>query len=344
MESGMMRGGFWDGPNSMNIIDMAQPGIRPDQVKIKVAYCAICENDVWMSSGEFEEVQPPRILGHEFSGQIVEVGKDVKQYKPGDRVACNMQVFCGTCWYCHNGYEHFCLNIEQATGAYAQYAVVSEKACERIPDDMTYLHATFLEVTSAAMYSVERAEVLMGRSLAVIGGGSKAQLELMIGKKKGAYPVICIDPSKLRRNKALELGADYAIDPSKEDVGQVIATITKGHGIDNVIESSGIPENCALACDIAAACGTINLAANYLPGTKCELDLWQLRALKQLKVHTSIQSPYMFERTMEFLSQLEVEKLVTAIRPLDELNDAFAQQRDQEEFKILIKPWAEDFD
>lgn len=344
MDSKMMRGGYWDGPNSMTVMDVPQPEIRPDQVKIKVAYCAICENDVWISSGEFFEVQPPRILGHEFCGKIVEVGKDVKHYKAGDRVACNMQVFCGTCWYCHNGYEHFCENIEQATGAYAQYAVVSEKACERIPDDMTYVHASFLELTSAVMYSVERSEAKMGRSFAVIGGGTKAQLELVIGRQKGAYPVICIDPSEERRNKALELGADYVIDPSKEDVKEAVMKITKGHGVDNVIESSADPQNCSLACDIAAACGTVNFAANYLPGTNCTLDLWQLRLLKQLKVHTSIQSPYMFERAMEYLPRIEVEKLITAIRPLDELNDAFAQQRDHEEFKILIKPWNEDFD
>ena len=184
----------------------------------------------------------------------------------------------------------------------------------------------------------------MGRSFAVIGGGAKAQLELMIGRKKGATPVICIETSKLRRDKALELGADYVIDPSTENVQEAIMKITNGHGVDNVIESSGIPENCSLACDIAAACGTVNFAANYLPGTKCTLDLWQLRALKQLRVHTSIQSPYLFERTMEFLPHMEVEELVTAIRPLEELNDAFAQQRDHEEFKILIKPWKEDFD
>ena len=344
MSSKMMRGGYWDGPYSMKVMDVPQPEVGPDQVKVKVAYCAICENDVWISSGEFFEVQPPRILGHEFCGKIVEVGKDVKHYKAGDRVACNMQVFCGTCWYCHNGYEHFCQNIVQATGAFAQYAVVSEKACEHMPDDMSYEHGVFLEVTSAAMYSVERAEVKMGRSFAVIGGGAKAQLELMIGRQKGACPVICIDPSEVRRKKALEMGADYVIDPSSEDVQEAVLKITTGHGVDHVIESSGIPENCSLACDIAAACGTVNFAANYLPGTKCTLDLWQLRLMKQLRVHTSIQSPYLFERTMEYLPRMEVEKLITAIRPLEELNDAFLQQRDHEEFKILIKPWDEKID
>lgn len=344
MSSKMMRGGYWDGPYSMTVMDVPQPEVGPDEVKIKVAYCAICENDVWISSGEFYEVQPPRILGHEFCGKIVEVGKSVRHYKVGDRVACNMQVFCGTCWYCHNGYEHFCQDIVQATGAYAQYAVVSEKACEHMPDEMTYLHGVFLELTSAAIYSVERAEAKMGRSLAVIGGGSKAQLELIIGRRKGAYPVICIDPSELRRKKALEMGADYVVDPTKEDVKETVMKITKGHGVDHVIESSGNPDNCALACDIAAACGTVNFAANYLPGTTCKLDLWQLRALKQLRIHTSIQSPYLFERAMEYLPLLEVEKLVTAIRPLEELNEAFMQQRDQEEFKILIKPWDEDFE
>ena len=340
----MMKGGFWDAPHSMTVMDVPMQALEPDQVRVKVAYCGICENDVWMSSGEFHEVQPPRILGHEFSGVISEIGSAVKEFKVGDRVACNMQVFCGTCWWCHNGYEHFCKNIVQATGAFAQYSVVSEKACEHVPDGMSLKHASFLEVTSAALYSVERAEVLMGRSLAVFGGGSKAQLEMVIGRMKGASIVICIDPSEMRRKKAMELGADYAIDPSAEDVKEAIMKITNGHGVDNVIESSGISENCSVACDIAAACGTVNFAANYLPGTSCTLDLWQLRALKQLKVHTSIQSPYLFERTMEILPKINVEELITCVRPLDELNDAFAQQRDHEEFKILICPWDEDPD
>ena len=342
MNEKMMKAGYWDAPNHMEVIQIPQPELGPEDVKVKVAYCGICENDAWMSTGEFFEVQPPRVLGHEFSGMIVETGSAVTEYKVGDRVACNMQVFCGKCWACHNGFEHFCRHIVQATGAFAEYAVVSEKACEHIPDGMSYLHASFLELTSAAIYSVERAEVKTGRGMAVIGGGSKAQLELVIGRQKGAYPVICIEPSEVKRKKALELGADYVIDPTTEDVREVVKCITNGHGMDNIIESSGDPKNITLACDIAATCATINLAANYLPGTTCTLDLWQLRALKKLRIHTSIQSPYMFQRAMTYLPRVDVEKLVTAIRPLDELNEAFAQQRDHEEFKIVIKPWDDD--
>ncbi len=344
MEQKMMRAGFWDAPNSMTVMEIPQPEVGPDQVKVKVAYCGICENDVWMATGAFAEVQPPRVLGHEFSGTVVEVGKDVTSCKVGDRVACNMQVFCGHCWFCHNGFEHYCENIVQATGAFAEYAVVSENACEHIPDDMTLLHASFLELTSAAMYSIERAEVLMGRSLAVIGSGSKAMLELLLGRQKGAYPVICISPSEVARKKALELGTDYVINPDEEDVHEAIRRITNGHGVDRVIESSAVPANCSLACEIAAKCATINFAAQYTPGPdcKCVLDLEMLRYGKQLRIHTSIQSPYMFERAMAYLPRVEVEKLVTAIRPLSELNDAFAQQRQHEEFKIVIKPWEDE--
>ena len=340
----MMRAGYWDGPYSMTVMDVPQPEVGPDQVKVKVAYCGICENDVWISSGKLREVQPPSILGHEFSGIIVEIGADVKKLKLGDRVACNMQVFCGACWACHNGYEHFCSNITMATGAFAQYSVVSEKACEHVPDDMSLLHASFLELVSAAIHAVENAEVLMGRSLAVIGSGSKAQLEMLLGHQKGAYPVISISPSALDRATALELGADYAIDPSAEDVHAAVMRITKNHGVDRVIESSGIPENCSVACEIAAVCATVDFAANYMPGSRCSLDLEMLRYGKQLRIHTSIQSPYLFERAMSYLPRVNIEKLITAIRPLDELNDAFLQQRDHPEFKIVIKPWKEDLE
>ena len=332
-----MRAGFWDGPYSQTVTDVPIPPVGPNDVKLRIAYCGICENDIFISSGALAEIQPPSILGHEFSGVIVEVGEKVTECKVGDRVACNMQVFCGKCWACKNGYEHYCKNVVNATGAFADYVVVDEKAVEHVPDDMTLLHASFLELVSASIYSVETAEVIMGRSLCVLGSGTKAQFEALIGRMKGANPVIFVSSSKVNRDKALELGADYAFDPETQDVKAEILKVTDGRGADRVIESAGTPESCTLATEIAAKCATINFAFNYAPGTKATFDMELLRYGKQLRLHTSIQSPYLFNRTMQFLPRVPVEKLVTAIRPLEELNDAFLQQRDHEEFKIVIE-------
>ena len=175
-----------------------------------------------------------------------------------------------------------------------------------------------------------------------LGYHEEAVVILPDGPAGAKFPVLWLfhganqDCTEWMRQSSIER---YA---SKRGLAVVMPTVSNGHGMDNIIESPGDPKNITLACDIAATCATINLAANYLPGTTCTLDLWQLRALKQLRIHTSIQSPYMFQRAMTYLPRVDVEKLVTAIRPLDELNEAFAQQRDHEEFKIVIKPWDDD--
>ena len=333
-----MKAAYWESLGVMNVKEIPEPKVGPAEVKIKIEYCGICENDIFIMEGNFPPIQPPLILGHEFSGTIVEVGNEVKDLKVGQRVACNMQVFCGHCYYCHEGYENFCENVQLATGAFAEYSVVSQNACEILPDDMSFKTGSFLELTSAAMYSLQRADVEAGRTLVTFGGGAKAQLEIMLARMKGASTIVNIEPDPDRRAQSLKSGADFVIDPTTQDVVKECLAMTNGRGFDNVIESSGDPKNCRLSIDIARKGATINWAANYYMSDEVTLPLFTVRTDKCLTIRTSLQSPYLFHRGLNMLPRIDVESLISAIYPLDQIQEAFNMQAKNKAQKILIKP------
>lgn len=333
-----MKAGFWESIGKMKVTDVPEPKVTSHEVKIKIAYCGICENDIFIMNGNFPPLKPPMILGHEFTGTVTEIGSEVTSVKVGDRVACNMQVFCGHCYYCREGYENFCENVALATGAFAEYSVVSENACEIMPDSMTFETGAFLELTSAAMYSIQRAEVSQGRSLAIFGGGAKAQIEIMLARQNGASKVVVIEPNPVRRAMAVKCGADEVIDPNTQDIVAEALALTDGRGFDNVIESSGIPSNCRVSIDIARKCATINWAANYYMADEVTIPLYTVRTDKCLTIRTSLQSPYLFHKGMGMLPRIHTENLISAVYSLDQLQEAFDLQSKGEAFKILIKP------
>ena len=334
-----MKAVLWKEIGKCEVVDMPEPQIkRPNDVKIRVEYCGICENDIWIMSGKFPPLQPPMLMGHEFCGTVVEVGPDVRGVKVGDRVACDMQEYCGHCFFCQNGYENYCENIDVVPGAYAEYTVVKEDGCFHIPDEMDWETAAFLEPLSAALYCLTRAEVDSGKTLAMFGGGSKAQMQVMLAYLKGATKITVIDPSPRRREMALKNGADFVIDPSSEDVIKRSMEITGGLGFDSVIEESGIASNCALCIDIVRARGVVDWASSYLVDEMVPIPVYKVRSEKCLTIKGSIQSPYMFQRGMNVLSRVPVKNILEGIYPLDRFQEALELQDKGDGFKILVKP------
>ena len=237
-----MKSAVWYGREDIRILDITEPIVGTGQVKIKVRQCAICGTDVheYQVGPMFISKKPhpltgkssPIILGHEFSGDVVELGDGVKRVAIGDRVTANPLIYCGTCVYCSKGEYNMCLKLATIglawDGAFAESVVVPEYTIINIPDEVTYEMGAFAEPLAVAVRAVKRSQMKVGDTVAVVGCGPIGLLVLQVAKAAGASKVFAIEPVKKRREMAKQLGAHEVFDPIKSEVGKEIAEMTEG--------------------------------------------------------------------------------------------------------------------
>jgi L-iditol 2-dehydrogenase len=229
-------------PGDMRIEEVPVPQIDDNEVLIAVKRCGICGTDPHIFKGRFP-APTPLIQGHEFSGEVVRVGGKVRSVKVGDRVTADINISCGKCFYCRMGQKLFCNEIVQigvhVNGAFAEYVKVPENNVYRLPDDMTWEEAAYIEPLACAIRGQERADIAMGSNIAIIGAGPMGLVHALLSKLNGASKVIISELNPFRIQKAKEFGIDHIIDGSKEDPVQAVRDLTEGRGADCVIEAVG---------------------------------------------------------------------------------------------------------
>ncbi len=330
------------GVGNIAMEDWPDPVCGPDQIKVKIAYCGLCGTDPENLEGRFGLVPPeaynqPRVIGHEASGTIAEIGKNVKgDYKVGQRVAMNFRSACGACYYCRNGMEHFCRYASEASGSFAEYAVYPESDIYPLTDDISLEEGAMLEPVSVAVHAIAQAGVRTGSSVAVCGGGPIGLLCLQMAMKAGAARTLLSEPIEMKRALAKKLGADVVVDPFKEDIIEAGKKLTDGRGFDVVIDASGNINAAKQCIYLADNCGTILWAAVY--GKDVEIGVPPfLMFAKELTITSTFVSPYSFPRAFAMLSKLELEPLITDIVPLKDIKKAFEMHKTGKSIKILIK-------
>jgi threonine dehydrogenase-like Zn-dependent dehydrogenase len=228
--------------------DVPVPAISSEEVLIKVKYCGICGSDWGSYNGFYEEEVAclPLITGHEFWGIIEETGKNVTSFKPGDRVAVDICLPCGTCYYCRRSEPLLCRTFKQigihVNGAYAEYVKAPARNCYIVPDEVDDYAAAFIEPLTACINASRKMNCELGSSVAVIGAGL-GTIHALLAKQRGAAPVIVIDSQQKRLETAKMMSADMVIDITKTpDPVAEIMRITGGIGVDYVIEAVGKSE------------------------------------------------------------------------------------------------------
>lgn len=242
----MMKAQIVKAPYEMEYTEVPVPEISDDEVLIKVKVCGICGSDTSIYTGKYAKDKLPLITGHEFWGEIAEVGKNAKGLKVGDRVAVDICITCGTCYFCRHGDGLLCETFTQlgihTDGGFAEYVKAPWKNCYHLPDDMDDYTAAFVEPLTAVVHASQRMNAPIASSVAVIGCGL-GLLHAQVAKARGCAPVIVIgtDADENRFKIAKEMGADYVINASQTDPVEEVMKITGGIGVDNVIEAVGNP-------------------------------------------------------------------------------------------------------
>ena len=241
---------------------------------IRVTLTTICSSDIHIKHGAVPRAVPGTILGHEFVGIVEQTGEAVKKFKQGDRVAVNVETFCGECYFCRRGYVNNCTHEHggwalgcRIDGGQAEYVRVpfADNGLTKIPDEVTDEAALFTgDILSTGYWGASLAEIKPADTVAVIGAGPTGLCTLMCARLYGPGVVIAIDTSDERLELAKEQGlADVIINPLKQDVEQEIKKLTLGRGADAVLEVAGGRDTFRMAWRIARPNAVVCVVALY---------------------------------------------------------------------------------
>jgi L-gulonate 5-dehydrogenase len=272
-------------PGNIECVEEPVPHLRSeDSVILKVHAAGICGSDISIYKGTSPVATYPRVIGHEFAGEIIETGKNVKNVVKGDHVCVNPVVGCGKCRVCLKGRSNVCddLNVigVHLDGGYSEYVEVPAANCFVVPDNMPWEIAAIVEPYSVAAQVTSRGGVSAGDIVLILGAGQIALTVLQVCKLLGAK-VIITDIVEERLTRALSFGADYVINSGKADVQEEVQRLTDGIGADISIDAACVGETlkqaviCTRNAGVVVTMGFADrpIQATELQITKNELDI-----------------------------------------------------------------------
>jgi len=319
-----MRAARFHGRGDIRIDEVPEPEVTPGTVKIE--WCGICGTDLheYQQGPIFcptpDHPHPltgecsPVVLGHEFSGAVVELGQDVNDLLVGDRVVVEPRMVCGVCPPCLSGRRNSChkaatIGLQGGGGGLAEFVVVDRSLVFSI-GDLPFETGALVEPLAVAHHAVSQAALKPGQTAAVFGGGPIGLLTVCMLKARGAGKVILVEPSTTRRNLGIQVGADHILDPLSQDVNEHIQSLTAGYGVDIAFECAGL--NVTLAGCLAAvrAGGTVvNIA---ISGHPLSVDMLPV-VLKEISIIGTICYADDHQPVIDLLrcGSLSVEPLIT---------------------------------
>ncbi|PRX43683.1 NADPH2:quinone reductase [Prauserella shujinwangii] len=219
-----MRAAIVDQPGRVRVGDVPDPKPGDAQVVVRVGACGICGTDLHIADGHFPPTPYPIVPGHEFAGEIVELGADVPgDWRIGDRVAVDPSLFCGYCTPCRSGHGNLCANWgatgDTVNGAFAEYVAVPAATCYRLPDELTYQQGALVEPVSCAVHGVRRVGVEAGERFLVLGAGTMGLIMQQLLQRAGAV-VTVVDRNTARLDRARRLGAHAVAGDTAELDGE----------------------------------------------------------------------------------------------------------------------------
>jgi threonine dehydrogenase-like Zn-dependent dehydrogenase len=351
---------IWRHPK-LEVREWPDPQLGPNDVLIGVRACGVCGSDMHFYETDQDGyilypglTKFPTILGHEFSGEVMEVGKDVETLKVGDMVTAEEMIWCGRCIPCRNGYPNHCTNLEELgftiPGAFASFISVDEKFCWKIDaiaerfgdEEKTYEVGALTEPTCVAYNAMfERAGGFRpGHYVAIFGAGPIGLASAGLAKAAGASIIISFELSPQRRELAKKVGADYAYDPREVKPSEILMDLSEGEGFNFLVEAAGAPRLTVPEMEKALAVNgkivQIGRAAERVP---MYLEAFQVRRAQAFGAqgHSGHET---FPNVIRLVAsgRLDLSPVITARYGLEQTIDGIARSAERTDGKIMIKP------
>lgn len=309
------------------------PTPKDDEVLVKVEYVGVCGSDLhYFESGAIGDfvVEPPFVLGHESGGTVVEVGKDVKHLKPGDRVALEPGRTCGRCEFCRTGRYNLCPDVvffatPPVDGVFQEYVAHEAGLCFKLPENVDTMEGALIEPLAVGFHAANQGGAHVGQTAVVTGAGCIGLVSMMALKAMGVSKVYVIDVVPRRLEKALELGADGVINSLETDPVAKIMELTGGAGCDLSIETAGTEITTRQCTAFAKKGSTIVLVGYSRTG---ELNLPVSDAInKELTFKTVFRYRHIYPMAIEAVAEgkVNLKKLPTHFFDFDDLQNAMDQ-------------------
>lgn len=322
--------------------DAPIPKVGDNDVLIKTKKTSICGTDVhiykWDSWAE-KTIPYPMVIGHEFMGEIVELGRNVAHLKVGDRVSGEGHIVCGVCPPCRRGQKHLCMNTlgvgVHRHGCFAEYfSIPAENVFQlpsSVPDDLAAIFDPFGNATHTAL-SFE----IVGEDVLITGAGPIGIMAAAIARKAGARRVVITDLNDYRLDLAKKMGATHAIDIRKENLKDIMKKIGVEHGFTVGLEMSGSPKGLGTLLDCSQHGAKIALLGILPPG--CSID-WDLVIFKMLQIKgiygREIFSTW-YKMTHMLESGLDLQPIITHHFPVEQFEEGFKVMMSGQSGKVIL--------
>jgi L-iditol 2-dehydrogenase len=332
------------GAGNLEVIDREEPKINEEQVKIKVKYAGICGSDLHTFEGNYK-VTAPVTLGHEFAGEVTEVGANVKKIKVGDRVTSETTFeICGSCRYCKEKKYNLCSTRKgigtQQDGAFTKYVIARKESVHLLPEKVTYLDASITEAAACAYHGVDKAEIKKDDIVLVLGPGPIGLLVAQIVKAKGGKVVMTgLTKDVKRLEEAKTLGINYTIDVQTENPKEVIDKLTDGYGADVCFDCTGAVPSMQMGMDLLRKQGQY-VQVGIFPKDEVLVDFSKIIQKELVLTGSRSQNTHDWEPTLALMNNraIQASTMITHTMKIDEWDKAYQLLKNGEAIKIALEP------
>ncbi len=326
------------------------PTINREEILIRVEACAVCGSDLKAFKLGNPRLNPPIVMGHEFTGVIAETGKNTIGFNEGERIVMSTSISCGKCLYCRKGWTNLCVDLApmgfRYDGGMAEYMVIPERAIKnghlvKVPDTLKPEYAALAEPLSCAVNSVEQCEIEKGDTVLIMGAGPMGILNACAAKHAGAGKIIMTELNELRLKQAGNFHIDILVHPGEEDLKTIVLEETKGYGADVVIVAAPAPSPQEEALSLVRKRGSVCLFAS-LPAGQSDLTI-NSRLIHYNEIRVTGSSDSTTRHVKEAIGILSdpsslSRNIVSHIISLKEIKKAFEIMESGEALRVVLKP------
>ena len=331
------------GNKTFAVADLPTPHAGPGELVLRNQVCGVCGTDVHIYHGEpgSADVNPPVVLGHEYSGEVVEVGEGVTGFAVGDHVTVDPNIYCGHCAYCQNGKKQLCPSMEAIgvtrDGGFAQYSLIPASQAFKLEPTVPWEAAAMAEPLACCLHGIDLAGIQVGDKVCVVGGGAIGLLMVQLAKLSGASQIVLSEPNEKRRQVGLQLGANAAIDPTRPDAQEAFAQVLGG-GANVVIECVGNVPAVKSAFQFAGKGATVLLFSVPKVDATFDLPLFDVYK-KELTIKGSFVNPDTHARAVALINsgKVDFDPIITHRFTLDQLPEAIAMQMSDASIKVVVE-------
>lgn len=330
-------------PGIVECLNTEKPALlHPDDVLIRVAYASICGSDIhFIKDDLLTDLFPqlPLPIGHELSGVIEDLGPmaEKKGLKRGDHVTGDFVLECGHCDFCRSGERQFCRQPYVANGAQAEYIIWKADQVYRLPEGLPLLDAVLFEPFTIAVGALDLADMRAGQRAFVLGAGGVGQMLIQLLHKAGASAVGTSARTASKRVLALQMGANFAVNPLQNDFMMEIKKHSGQRGFDLVFETSGNPQCAAQALEIVRPGGTVVFISYYPPGSVLQIPLFDALVTKGVTLRGLQLAQNSWVRAMELFPMMDLSSLISKVYRLEECQQAYEDAVSGNFLKIVFQ-------